>query len=182
MTEGGVMVEQLERRLLLFATQTGDVVTVRGTTGSDAIRIVVREQDLVVRLGDAKRRFDLAVITMAVVDGRGGDDLVNGSDASLIYSLAGGGGDDTLVGGDGPDTLLGGRGKDNLAGNAGEDSLDGGAGRDTIFGGGGDDSMQAVDSFIDRLDGAGGHDLADGDLFDRRFNIEGTLSDGHPGH
>ncbi len=90
--------------------------------------------------------FDLHGLTAAnnvpFIDGRGGDDVLIGSD--LAEDLRGGAGNDTLEGGGGNDILDGGKGIDVLHGGAGDDILqvrgkqgvsdvfDGGAGTDTL--------------------------------------------------
>jgi Ca2+-binding RTX toxin-like protein len=65
------------------------------------------------------------------VDGRGGNDVLVGSEAD--DKLIGGRGNDILRGGSGNDILVGGRGDDFLQGFGGSDVLTGGAGADTFW-------------------------------------------------
>ncbi|RKQ84929.1 hypothetical protein C8N24_6560 [Solirubrobacter pauli] len=87
------------------------------------------------------------------IDGRGGDDLLSASVASMAVTLAGGPGDNVLRGGPGDDTLIGGPGFDDAFGGPGrdtitlggdfdraswragdgDDTIDGGASRDSLF-------------------------------------------------
>jgi hypothetical protein len=52
-----------------------------------------------------------------------------------VYSITGGGGDDTLLGANGADTISGGAGADTITGGEGADSITGGEGADSITGG-----------------------------------------------
>jgi Ca2+-binding RTX toxin-like protein len=65
-----------------------------------------------------------------VINGLGGDDVINASGLGTAMHLTadGGGGDDVLIGSAGNDTLLGGAGDDVLIGGPGQDILDGGTG------------------------------------------------------
>ena len=58
----------------------------------------------------------------AVIEGRGGDDLLYGNASADV--LKGGDGDDLLVGNAGNDSLRGGRGEDSLSGGTGTDRAD----------------------------------------------------------
>ncbi|MDG3041118.1 Hint domain-containing protein [Roseicyclus marinus] len=108
-----------------------------------------------------------------VVDGTGGNDLINGSYVEPITSgsdrvdngdgltgagfnddvIDAGAGNDTVFAGLGNDSVLGGTGADSLSGQAGNDTLSGGGGADTLIGGTGDDS----------LEGGAGNDVLYGD-------------------
>ncbi len=70
-----------------------------------------------------------------VLEGRGGDDLLEGSDA------AGAGMTEWLIGGPGDDDLRGRGGDDHLAGGAGDDVLRGGDGDDVLMDNGGSDGF-----------------------------------------
>jgi hypothetical protein len=90
--------------------------------------------------------FDLSGLTamndLPLIDARGGDDILIGSD--FADDLRGADGNDTLDGGDGNDLLNGGKGNDTVHGGADDDILlvignegvldilDGGAGTDTL--------------------------------------------------
>ena len=56
------------------------------------------------------------------VDGRGGDDIVSASIATMKLTLAGGDGDNVLIGGPGDDELIGGNGFDDVSGGKGNDT------------------------------------------------------------
>jgi Ca2+-binding RTX toxin-like protein len=70
-----------------------------------------------------------------VINGLGGDDVINASGLApgILLTENGGDGNDTLLGGAGNDTLLGGAGNDILIGNGGLDVLDGGTGQNLLF-------------------------------------------------
>jgi Ca2+-binding RTX toxin-like protein len=65
-----------------------------------------------------------------VINGLGGDDVINASGLAtgILLTANGGDGDDVLIGGAGNDTLTGGAGDDVLIGGPGQDILDGGPG------------------------------------------------------
>ena len=67
-------------------------------------------------------------------------ELVNGS-SSVVGTLSGGAGNDTLIGGGGGDSLNGGPGNDSIMGNGGDDTIDGGTGSDFMSGGDGNDTV-----------------------------------------
>jgi Ca2+-binding RTX toxin-like protein len=75
------------------------------------------------------------------VRSQAGNDRINAAalPASLLLTLNGGEGNDTIGGGAGNDTLIGGAGNDALTGGGGNDTLDGGDGNDTVGGGVGND-------------------------------------------
>ena len=69
-----------------------------------------------------------------MINGLGGDDVIEASGLSGLALVADGGdGDDVLIGGDGADILLGGAGDDVLIGGLGLDILDGGAGDNIVI-------------------------------------------------
>ena len=55
------------------------------------------------------------------IDGRGGDDIISASVASMALTLVGGGGDNVLRGGPGDDVIIGGDGFDDAVGGPGHD-------------------------------------------------------------
>lgn len=86
------------------------------------------------------------------IDGRGGDDILSASVASMAITLVGGAGDNVLRGGPGDDTLIGGPGFDDAFGGPGRDTITlggdfdraswrDGDGNDTIDGGTSRDSL-----------------------------------------
>jgi alpha-tubulin suppressor-like RCC1 family protein/Ca2+-binding RTX toxin-like protein len=78
--------------------------------------------------------YSLSMSGVPYIDGRGGDDILYGTN-----------GVDVLRGGEGNDTLLGFGGVDTLYGDAGNDSLNGGAGIDHLYGGDGVDTLTGGD-------------------------------------
>ncbi|MGI8521254.1 MAG: calcium-binding protein [Actinomycetota bacterium] len=84
------------------------------------------------------------------IDGRGGDDVIHGSNANVEYRevLLGGGGSDTIHAYRGWDLLVGAEGNDNLFGNRGTDDLQGGLGDDNMDGGRGSDSVRYGEVYV----------------------------------
>ena len=90
--------------------------------------------------GSAKHnRIDLTPGSISDTGGLTGN-LTIGPD-TIIESVIGGSGNDTITGNDADNVLFGNGGADTLNGGAGEDFLDGGAGADQIHGGDGDDTI-----------------------------------------
>ena len=86
------------------------------------------------------------------VDGRGGDDIISASIATMELTLVGGSGDNVLLGGPGDDRLIGGNGFDDVRGGKGSDvawlggdfdrfSWSPGDGSDVVDGGASRDSL-----------------------------------------
>jgi hypothetical protein len=94
-----------------------------------------------------------------VLQGAGGDDVMDGGSGNDI--LNGGDGDDELTGGGGGDILNGQNDNDTLNGGDGADKLYGLTGLDTLNGGAGNDYMYGGDN-NDTLDGGEGNDMLDG--------------------
>jgi Ca2+-binding RTX toxin-like protein len=77
-----------------------------------------------------------ATVDRLTVNALAGDDVVDASALSadaILFTAAGGDGDDVLIGGAGNDTLLGGDGDDVLRGGPGQDVLDGGPGDNILI-------------------------------------------------
>ena len=69
-----------------------------------------------------------------VINGLGGDDVIQASGLTGMQLTANGGdGDDIIVGSPGNDVLTGGAGDDVLIGNGGQDILDGGSGNNVVI-------------------------------------------------
>ena len=89
------------------------------------------------RVGPGRRRGDHRLRgehDRIVINGLGGDDVIEASGLSgMLLTADGGDGDDVLVGSPGNDTLLGGAGDDVLIGGAGQDVLDGGPGSNVVI-------------------------------------------------
>lgn len=77
------------------------------------------------------------------VKGRGGDDIITGTNSA--DTLTGAGGDDVIRSGGGDDTAKGGAGDDSLFGSGGNDFLTGGKGFDEAFGGPGKDVCRSTE-------------------------------------
>ena len=112
-----------------------DTVVINATSGADTIT-VTNSGGLITVSGLA------ATVTISgfettdnlVIDGLGGDDVIQASEFSGIHLTANGGdGDDVILGGTAPATLTGGAGDDVLIGGSGFDVLDGGSGSNVVI-------------------------------------------------
>jgi len=120
------------------------VLAVKGTKGSDKITLRLKAGNagiVQVDVGDngsADFSFKRRKIVKISVDARAGGDLVRIDESNGVFtdtvstSIAGAGGNDTLLGGAGAERLLGGDGRDSLDGNGGNDRAALGAGADTF--------------------------------------------------
>ena len=107
------------------------------------------------------------------IDGRGGDDIISASVATIDLTLVGGAGDNVLIGGPGNDHLIGGPGFDDVSGGKGSDvallggdfdrfSWKPGDGSDVVDGGASRDSLSLqgsgeAEAFSLQPDGKGLH-------------------------
>ena len=113
-----------------------DTVIINATNGNDVI-IVSSNNGVVTVTGLAETvtisNFDAN--DRIVINGLGGDDVIEASGlaAGIQLTADGGDGDDVLIGGRGNDTLLGGAGDDVLIGGGGQDVLDGGPGNNVVI-------------------------------------------------
>lgn len=113
-----------------------DTIVINATNGDDTI-LVTNSNGVVTVSGlptevtitnfDANDRI--------IINGLGGDDVIEASGLGTAMRLTADGGDgaDVLIGSDGPDTLLGGNGDDVLIGGPGVDVLDGGSGDNVVI-------------------------------------------------
>jgi Ca2+-binding RTX toxin-like protein len=116
-----------------------------------------------------------------IVEGTGGDDLIN---AAYVGDPEGdridagdnllGNNDDHVLAGTGNDTVLAGVGADLVLGDTGNDSLDGGTGHDTLHGEDGDDTLTGGDG-NDSLSGGAGNDQLIGGGGDDSFGLTNGL-------
>ena len=100
-------VQPLEPRLLLQATFVSGTLTVNGTPDDDSILVRGEPQSVVVEINGTPRSFPADAVKRIVVNGLGGDDLIENA-TKRPSTLAGGAGRDTLVGGNGNDSLIAG--------------------------------------------------------------------------
>jgi Ca2+-binding RTX toxin-like protein len=113
-----------------------DTITINATNGDDVIQItnnngVVTISGLAAEVNISNFDADDRI----VINGLGGDDVIeaSGLTAGILLTADGGNDDDVLVGGAGDDTLLGGAGDDVLVGGGGLDLLDGGPGDNIVI-------------------------------------------------
>jgi Ca2+-binding RTX toxin-like protein len=170
-----------------FATLSGGVFTVDGTSGDDVIELSSDGTNITAVLnGIASPLFALSNITAIKVNGNAGNDnitLDSSLPTTLGVSVQGGPGDDTIQGGPGNDTLGGGQGNDSLFGGPGDDSIKGGLGddilagakgNDTLFGGPGNDTLRGAlgDDYLNG--GAGTNQLYGGQGNNTFYAVNGS--------
>ncbi|MEH7830372.1 beta strand repeat-containing protein [Gemmobacter denitrificans] len=160
----------------------GDVVTEAMDEGSDTIETGLTAYSI----------FGLAHVENLTGTNAAGQTLTGNVHANI---LIGAGGQDRLIGSGGDDTLEGNGGNDTLEGGSGSNSLTGGEGDDTYIlssagdvvielSDGGTDTVQtalgsyslALASFVERLEGIGGHQTLTGNTLDNTI-IAGAGSD-----
>ena len=119
-----------------LSTGTQDRLTITGGPGSDSIVFGSLGANL---NGDNDSDLTLTgveLVTANTSDGAdtvsGGGNASTGAPSSILFTLNGDIGDDTLLGGSGDDVITGGTGADNLSGLAGDNTLTGGLGNDTF--------------------------------------------------
>jgi Ca2+-binding RTX toxin-like protein len=108
-----------------------DTVVINATDGNDVISIT--EDNGVVKVSGLATDVTISGFDAndrIVINGLGGDDVIDaaGLPANILLTANGGDGNDVLIGGNGNDTLTGGAGDDILNGGGGVDILDGGPG------------------------------------------------------
>jgi Ca2+-binding RTX toxin-like protein len=110
--------------VVLTATNANDTITVTNNNG--VVTVSGLSTDVTISNFDANDRL--------VINGLGGDDVIEASGLSGMQLTANGGdGDDVLIGSRGNDILTGGAGDDVLIGGGGQDVLDGGPGNNIIL-------------------------------------------------
>jgi Ca2+-binding RTX toxin-like protein len=118
------------------ADAQADTVVINGTAASDTINVVTNNGVITVTgLAETVTISNFEAGDHLVINGLGGDDVINatGLPASILLTENGGDGDDVLLGGAGADTLTGGAGDDILIGGPGLDVLDGGTGNNVLI-------------------------------------------------
>jgi Ca2+-binding RTX toxin-like protein len=113
-----------------------DTVVINATKGDDAISITDNNGVVTVSgLATDVTITGFEATDHLVINGLGGDDVINafGLGGAMQFTANGGDGNDILIGSRGNDTLSGGAGDDILIGNGGQDVLDGGTGNNTTL-------------------------------------------------
>ena len=114
-----------------------DTVVINGTNGNDVITLT--ETNGVLTVSGLPETVTITgfdpTLDRIVINGLGGDDVINASGlpANVLFTANGGDGNDLLLGGQGNDTLSGGAGDDILIGGGGQDILDGGTGGNVVL-------------------------------------------------
>jgi Ca2+-binding RTX toxin-like protein len=113
-----------------------DTVVINATAGDDAI-VVTNDNGVVTVLGlsTVVTITNFEATDRIVINGLGGDDVIEASGLGTAMALTenGGPGDDVLLGSPGNDTITGGDGDDLLNGGGGQDVLDGGGGSNVVI-------------------------------------------------
>ena len=155
--------ETLENRRLMTATLDDGVLSVLGTEANDRVAFEVAGNKLTVIERDGSTNFDADAVRRVVVEGRGGDDVLDLRNAPAVpVRIAGGAGEDYIAVGRGPGDVYGGKGDDTIVGGRGADQLRGGEGDDFVAGKGGDDRVWG-NAGDDTLLGGTGRDLIRGE-------------------
>ena len=117
------------------ADNEADTIVLNATNGDDAIVVTNNNGVITVSgLGADVTITGFEANDRLVINGLGGNDVIEASGLSgMLLTGDGGDGDDVLVGSPGNDTLLGGAGDDVLVGGAGQDVLDGGPGSNVVI-------------------------------------------------
>ncbi len=113
-----------------------DTVVINATQGDDVIQVFSDGTTVrVVGLAAEVRIMGFDAGDRLVINGLGGNDVIEASGLAVGLSLVadGGDGDDVLIGGAGDDVLLGRTGDDVLIGGPGLDVLDGGPGNNILI-------------------------------------------------
>ena len=113
-----------------------DTVVINATSGNDTINVTDNNGVVTVTgLATDVTITGFEAGDKLVINGLGGDDIINaaGLGTGMLLTANGGDGNDVLIGGTGNDTLSGGAGDDILIGGGGVDTLDGGTGNNTVL-------------------------------------------------
>jgi Ca2+-binding RTX toxin-like protein len=113
-----------------------DTVVINATNGDDAI--TVTNNNGVVTVSGLAAEVTISgfeATDRIVINGLGGDDVIeaSGLGTAMLFTANGGDGDDVLIGSAGNDILNGGAGDDVLIGGPGQDVLDGGPGNNIVI-------------------------------------------------
>jgi Ca2+-binding RTX toxin-like protein len=112
-----------------------DTVVINATNGNDAITVTNNNGVVTVTgLSETVTISNFDASDRLVINGLGGDDVIEASGLTgMLFTANGGDGNDVLIGSHGNDILSGGAGDDVLIGNGGQDVLDGGTGLNTVI-------------------------------------------------
>ncbi len=113
-----------------------DTVVINATAGNDTITISASNGVVTVSgLAETVTITGFDATDRLVINGLGGDDVIDASGLGTAIQLTanGGDGDDVLIGSAGNDFLSGGAGDDVLIGGGGQDVLDGGSGNNILI-------------------------------------------------
>jgi Ca2+-binding RTX toxin-like protein len=199
------MMEVLEGRMLLSATLSHGVLTIKGSNKRDIMSVTFAPQadkriqyaESLGNRGSPLKYFARKAVKKIVLSALGGDDLVlinfansaiaakldmgAGNDQLTMFNpgnttVLGGAGNDTLSGGAGKDLMDGGAGNDAIQSHEGNDTLIGGPGQDLLYGGFGNDLLRAKDGEFDGVNGDSDTDTAEVD-----FNPDGHTTKDYVG-
>ena len=111
--------------MVVTAVDTDGVIDIEGTAGADSIDISTDETNLIVKNnGNLVDSFPLDGLTGILANGKGGGDTITVDPAvTLMATLFGGAGPDSIIAGGGSSVLDGGNGSDTLVGGAGTSLL-----------------------------------------------------------
>ena len=153
-----------------------DTIVINATDGNDKIRVTNHNGVVTVSgLASDVTISNFEANDHLVINGLGGNDVINASGlgTAMLLTVNGGDGNDVLIGSAGNDTLSGGAGDDLLIGGPGQDILDGGPGNNiniqsAVNNPGSDTSHAAAllgqfmaSSFVTAGDGHGATPIAD---------------------
>ena len=140
-------------------TLNNGTLVVNGAGAAEEIVFSIDNAEVVASIDGSETRFNLAAVSLLIVDSRSGDDVIR-NNTDIPMDAFGGAGNDSIFGGAGDDVLEGGSGDDSLFGRDGNDEIDGGLGTDFISGGNGDDFLFSQNpSSEDSLFGGNGDDV-----------------------
>jgi Ca2+-binding RTX toxin-like protein len=124
-TPGGGTGDGVADTVVINATNRADTINVTDNNG--VVTVTGLATDVTITGFEATDHL--------VINGLGGDDVINaaGLGTGMLLTANGGDGNDVLIGGTGNDTLSGGAGDDILIGGGGVDTLDGGTGNNTVL-------------------------------------------------
>ncbi|MGN6506471.1 MAG: hypothetical protein ACTHM6_13005 [Tepidisphaeraceae bacterium] len=168
------MLEPLETRRHFAVSLDGNILTITGTTHSDAIAIAAGKRTFHVFVNGKQNDVPTrSVRTVRIYGGLGDDKILVSPNFQTRCSIQAGSGSDLVAGGGGSDSIWGQDGNDTLIGNQGGDYMDGGAGDDAL-----DDYRTLYSSKVNVLHGGAGNDRAACSAADYATGIESLQAPG----